>query len=336
MVIDSTGRSEAVVALSLANRLDRRVRIDDLRIAYVDDGATLSTETVGRSFFTDPVFDRPRKIEPGQSLSWRAICLLPPVGADAVRFELDLVGRSGGRRARVSRVFDLPLGTAPPTIRLQLPFEGYWKVTQGHSCTTNHRTGALGGEFAWDFAALRQHSGAPDDGEVAFTSGAPVLSPVEGTIARVVDGVPDNEGLTTYPRRSMVDDLRRPEWVYGNFVMIEADPSTSSGFEPGAWVVLAHLQNGSIAVRDGERVRAGQFVGRVGNSGNSIEPHLHLHVMSGSDFADSETRGVPAVLENFRLYTAANADGGGSLHATRVAAGDPPEGSVVTPVTDRE
>jgi murein DD-endopeptidase MepM/ murein hydrolase activator NlpD len=100
--------------------------------------------------------------------------------------------------------------------------------------------------------------------------------------------------------------------------------------------VLAHLQNGSIEVQVGARVRAGQYIGRVGNSGNTIEPHLHLHVMSGSDFADAETHGVPAVFENFRMYTAVGADGAGSLRATRVAAGDPPEGSVVTPVTDAD
>jgi hypothetical protein len=58
--------------------------------------------------------------------------------------------------------------------------------------------------------------------------------------------------------------------------------------------------------------------------------------MSGLDFADPETRGVPAVLEDFRMYTAVEADGVAGLRATRVKAGDPPEGSVLTPVADAD
>ncbi len=46
----------------------------------------------------------------------------------------------------------------------------------------------------------------------------------------------------------------------------------------GRHVLLAHLARGTVAVRAGDRVRAGAVLGRVGNSGNSSEPHLHIHV----------------------------------------------------------
>jgi hypothetical protein len=44
-----------------------------------------------------------------------------------------------------------------------------------------------------------------------------------------------------------------------------------------AWILLGHLQKGSVRVRAGERIIVGQQIGRVGNSGNTDEPHLHIH-----------------------------------------------------------
>jgi murein DD-endopeptidase MepM/ murein hydrolase activator NlpD len=45
----------------------------------------------------------------------------------------------------------------------------------------------------------------------------------------------------------------------------------------GVWVVLAHLRRGSVEVREGAEVTVGMTVGRAGNSGNTSEPHLHVH-----------------------------------------------------------
>jgi murein DD-endopeptidase MepM/ murein hydrolase activator NlpD len=42
-------------------------------------------------------------------------------------------------------------------------------------------------------------------------------------------------------------------------------------------VLLAHLQHGSVAVATGDPVTVGDPIGRVGNSGNTTEPHLHIH-----------------------------------------------------------
>ena len=42
-------------------------------------------------------------------------------------------------------------------------------------------------------------------------------------------------------------------------------------------VLLAHLKRGSVTVQAGQSIAAGDIVGAVGNSGNSDEPHLHVH-----------------------------------------------------------
>ena len=57
-------------------------------------------------------------------------------------------------------------------------------------------------------------------------------------------------------------------------------------------------------MKPGDKVRRGQVLGLVGNSGNSTEPHLHFHVTDGSSALESE--GVPYLLESFEVQTAPN------------------------------
>ena len=48
-------------------------------------------------------------------------------------------------------------------------------------------------------------------------------------------------------------------------------------------VFLAHLQRDSVKVSVGQRVRTGEVIGAVGNSGNLLAPHLHFQVEDGPD-----------------------------------------------------
>lgn len=65
-----------------------------------------------------------------------------------------------------------------------------------------------------------------------------------------------------------------------------------TGEETGeVYAVLAHLRRGSLSVRAGDRVVAGQLLGECGNSGNSSDPHLHFHLMDSADPA--KANGVP-------------------------------------------
>lgn len=93
--------------------------------------------------------------------------------------------------------------------------------------------------------------------------GALVYTPCDGTVTKVIDGIPDN----TPPQR----DSSQPA---GNHVIIRYGNSD-------VYVGLAHLQRGSLQVCEGQQLRAGQLLGRVGNSGNATEPHLHIHAKRG-------------------------------------------------------
>lgn len=102
----------------------------------------------------------------------------------------------------------------------------------------------------------------------------PVLSPVDGVVAAAHDGVPDRTSVR--PVRDMIAAALRGGWPFG-------DMATFAGNHvvvrcPAGDVLLAHLRQGSLRVSVGTTIRAGEQVGEVGNSGNSVAPHLHLQL----------------------------------------------------------
>ena len=80
----------------------------------------------------------------------------------------------------------------------------------------------------------------------------------------------------------------------------------------GFFAFYGHLQKGSVTVNRGERVKRGQVLGRLGNSGNSSAPHLHFHIMNGPSVLGSD--GLPYVIDRFRLA--------GQIPAAQFAAAD--------------
>jgi murein DD-endopeptidase MepM/ murein hydrolase activator NlpD len=63
-----------------------------------------------------------------------------------------------------------------------------------------------------------------------------------------------------------------------------------------------HLQPGSVRVRRGDRVKAGDVIGKLGSSGNSSEPHLHFHVCDSNDPLMSA--GIPVSFSNVTIQWA--------------------------------
>ena len=84
----------------------------------------------------------------------------------------------------------------------------------------------------------------------------------------------------------------------------------------GEYTLLAHLQHGSLRVRAGDHVKAGQPLGLCGNSGNTSEPHVHMHLQDRPKlFGDAV--GLPLEFEDYQ------ADG------TAVTRGVPTQGQFV-------
>ncbi|MBW3227858.1 M23 family metallopeptidase [Marinobacter adhaerens] len=108
---------------------------------------------------------------------------------------------------------------------------------------------------------IHKHGWLPSDPARYTTFGTPVLAPCDGEIAKVVDGLED-----------MPVPVMDREHMAGNYVAINCGQF---------FVILAHLRKGSVSVSAGDRVDVGGFLGEMGNSGNSSEPHLHVHAQRG-------------------------------------------------------
>lgn len=97
----------------------------------------------------------------------------------------------------------------------------------------------------------------PRDPAAYLIFGDTVVAPCGGHIAVAQDGYPD-----------MPPPMPDRAHMAGNHVIVACG---------GAWILLGHLQRGSVLVAAGEAVRVGDPLGLVGNSGNTGEPHLHVH-----------------------------------------------------------
>lgn len=194
--------------------------------------------------------------------------------------------------------------SSPPSsepVILAYPFRGRWRARNSPARRVpSHGTHLMGTTYAIDFVPVDEHGrSGPRGWRAAFATeaperfhgfGRPVLAPLDGTVVAVLDGEPDHEArrsqltLVAY----MLTQARRvrggPAAIAGNHVVIART-------EQGPYVLLAHLRQGSVAVRVGDRVPRGAVVGACGNSGNSTQPHVHVQVTDTTRW--DTARGLP-------------------------------------------
>ena len=137
-------------------------------------------------------------------------------------------------------------------------------VHGGNHSLINHHVPHKAQRHAIDIVALnaggfRAAGILPDDPKDYAIYGLSVVSPCDGAVIRVRDGLPDQP-----PPEA---DRDNPA---GNHIVLACG---------GMHVELAHLQKGSVRVRTGDRLGIGQPIALVGNSGNTSEPHLHIHAV---------------------------------------------------------
>ncbi|MCL7750151.1 M23 family metallopeptidase [Guyparkeria hydrothermalis] len=145
---------------------------------------------------------------------------------------------------------DFPLGSGT-----------YYVLQGGGSAVTNPFHALSGDRKAVDIVKLNRFGNRADGIAPRALSayeifGERLHSPCQGPIDRVRAGLPDNP--PGHP------DTEQSE---GNYVVVRCDEAD---------IFMAHLKQGSIRVAPGEVVTAGQPLAEVGNSGNSLEPHLHI------------------------------------------------------------
>jgi hypothetical protein len=112
--------------------------------------------------------------------------------------------------------------------------------------------------------------------------GQPVLAVANALVVSVIDGQPE-QTPGSYPSNIALDAAD------GNSIILDLGEKR--------YALYAHLQPGSIKVRRGEKVHLGQVIGLVGDTGNSIVPHLHFQVTDGPSSLSSN--GLPYEISDF-------------------------------------
>ena len=211
---------------------------------------------------------------------------------DRVRHRLTV---EDGESTKTLECCEVPLSIN--SLRLAAPVRGKdWKAVNGPGNGTHHRRSVIPmagrltipQRFAIDwiqtFPDGEWHSGDPLDNSNYRTYGAEALAVADAQVSFIKDGIPEN--VPDNEKRAVPMTL---ENMGGNLVVLDLGADR--------YAFYGHLQPGSIRVKPGERVRAGQVLGLVGNSGNSTAPHLHFHVSDRPSILEGE--GLPYVIDEF-------------------------------------
>jgi murein DD-endopeptidase MepM/ murein hydrolase activator NlpD len=199
-----------------------------------------------------------------------------------------------------SKVYPSSYDETPSGVPFRVPLDGPVTVAWGGTTLSENYHAVMPDQrWAYDLLVTRNGVSFRDAGtrlEDYYAYGREVVAPADGVVWRVRDGEPDG----SIGQRRVFD-------AFGNYIVVEVAPRE--------FLFIAHLQPGSIAVRPGDRVSAGEVIGWVGNSGNSSEPHVHLHL---------QTRPTPSLGEAIPFYFH-----GYRLDAMKVARGMPVGGRTI-------
>ncbi|MBZ2205828.1 M23 family metallopeptidase [Massilia sp. R798] len=201
------------------------------------------------------------------------------------------------------------IGTRATALRvLGRPVVGTnWSPDNNPSLHSHHRMGlwVAGGaaqisrRYAFDWKKYGKDgnpwSGDQRDVRAYHAYGEKTVAVADGTVIAAQDGYPDN-----IPRTAAGFEPAVPvtmESIAGNRVVLDIGG--------GQFAYYAHLQPGSVRVKAGDRVRRGQWLAAVGNSGDARQPHLHFQLTNSADIMASE--GLPHLFDRYRVQSAGGA-----------------------------
>ncbi len=169
-----------------------------------------------------------------------------------------------------------------------------WIAVSGCCTLSPHRAATLAIDgtvrvperFAIDFVQLddedRLFDGPKED---LFSYGyyrAPVIAAAPGRVVGVKRNLKEQTPGSLPPDATI-------QMAGGNYVVVKIGK--------GRYAFYAHLATGTLRVRKGQKVKRGQVLGLLGNTGNTDGPHLHFHVMNSP--SPLQSSGVPFVFRSF-------------------------------------
>jgi murein DD-endopeptidase len=216
------------------------------------------------------------------------------------KIDLDLMRPTGRVPASVTDGGSTVSGEQP--IALNAPVRGGpWVALYDPMMIGGHRTSIytldgrarIPARFAIDWVKLADDASRArgDTASIAnwYGYGSEVLAVADSVVAEAVDDMTESATLSQSEAPMALENAS------GNYIALDLGS--------GRFAFYEHLQHGSIAVKRGERVKSGQVIARLGNSGSSSSgPHLHFHIADAHTELAAE--GLPYVFRNFEVIGA--------------------------------
>lgn len=237
--------------------------------------------------------DEDLSIEDGTGIALRSLQFLLHGYETLTHLQITVVATEadeGDSGQSLQAVYQAPVTYPTQQTDLHFPLRGAWWAIQAADWSDQHKLEVFSQTYAVDFVKL-----GPDNQTFGGTGRSltdhyswdqPVYATAGGKVAYVCYDMPDmRPGALPDPKIFRGDDRR----ILGNAVAIS--------HANGEFSYYAHLQQASLQVNQGEMVRRGTLLARVGNSGHSPGPHLHFHLMNGPNlFID---QGLPVKFSHF-------------------------------------
>lgn len=295
----SGGKTQIVYELELSNFGESELVLDKIEAITGDDAqvlATFSGKTLGSMIkhAGETKNGDARTLAAGQSaivFMWIASDLPPSKLPQTIKHKLSCyVGKYTEALSMTAAPLTI-INEEPVHIANPLTGED-WFAGNGPANSSVHRRAAIpldgnlfiGQRFAIDwiqqFPDGNTYKGDRLNNRSYLAYGKELLAVADGTVSRVMDGVQENVPGSRAQKITL-------ENVCGNFVILDIGQ--------GRFAFYAHMQPGSVRVKLGDRVKQGQVLGLLGNSGNSSEPHLHFHICNANSALSSE--GLPYVCD---------------------------------------
>jgi hypothetical protein len=302
--------------LGLAYNFDILVRNDEsgaltlehMRVDFLDaKGALLLRREISGNGTSPNLLMIPnRKLEPGEEhLYFNPFPRVPQRLAVArVNAQLEFSTPVEDAPARTLELSAMV--SSRPAMVVALPLAGRVFVWDGHDELGHHRRwdysipfirqlgfSSNGMRYSYDFVLVDEASEMSKVGasknEDWLVFGATVHAAEAGTVVKVVSKNPDDG---SFDPQASLQDINA---LLGNYVVLDHGNGVFSAY--------AHLRQDSARVRAGDKVRRGQAIAAVGNSGSSNFPHLHFQLM---DAPDMHGEGVPALFSEFQRVQGAH------------------------------
>jgi murein DD-endopeptidase len=307
-ILDGGGRKHSAYEVYLTNFGASPITITNVRVSGVNVGKELfAEESSGKrlaTMYTAVMVDHTKPQAPVLQSGQSGILFLfpdfvpergvPDNFATAITIKGD-GGRGGSGTIDVPRT---PVSKDAPFVIISPVRGDHWMAYNGPSNTSAHRRAILivdgkpliGQRYAIDWVKVDDqgttYHGDKSDNRSYYCYDEPIHAAADGKIVEVKDGVEQN-----VPNSGKIATQITWDTLPGNHIVEDLGG--------GHYAAYAHLRPGSIKVKVGDRVHAGDVIAHLGNTGNSSEPHLHFQICDAPSFIKSQ--GLPFAIDKYTM-----------------------------------